>query len=879
MKTIDITLDAETTGLLNDESIDYSASPYKLKDSFSVHCIVVEVHDTGELIAFYDGPEYVFDGRAYEESDDKYTYLLEDYEPITYTRYPLSYFPKWVSKNPIYKVVAHNGINYDWLVFKLYFGMDYEINPDTWAGKQVRFEDTLVTAKTLNPDRFGGASLENLAKMAKKAQKYQFRKDIPQADRFKTFAADMLYYNIFDVKSNTDVYRYLEWEKGDWDWEDAITLEKEVAEIITRQEHRGFDFNKDLAESNVRELDAMMEERRQRVEPLLPPRAATKKFLKEYTPPAQQQLIKPLVAPKNQFLKNRTPSASMVKFAEKLNCTLKQEGIDWWLVGENIKEKLPLDTEKPFKVEYELAAHMKNWLKKHGGRPNKTFTKVKVYDKIYELPMPVEPIKTEMVATIDDTTHIKDWLVGLGWEPSEWKEKDISVKSGPAKIKRTEEELHEAVDRYIEESRRSNFLNHRLEHLEATDKNFKIKLWQKASKRSCRVRTNPSFTVGQDKEMCPGLEQLAEKFPYAKDVVEYLTYKHRRNSILGGGLDWEEGEEEAERGYLANLRSDGRIPTPADSCGAATSRMKHKVVANIPRVTSLYGKNMRGLFGVDKSKYVQIGYDFSSLEARIEAHYCWIFEKGKREYCNSLLLEKPNDVHTKTAEKITEILGKLFERSPAKAVKYGCTYGAQAAKVAKTIGSDLKTGEIVFDAFWEAALPLKKLKEALVQYWKNQGGKKFIKGIDGRKIPTRAEHAILNSLFQSAGVICAKKTMVLHDKLLKKEGYAVDFFKEDWKNIDYCQQLIAYHDECQLEESKSNFEFKWFEDEDEANDFVKEQCKVWSEPFKVGDKYYVGYSRAAELISVAVDKTTEHFNLNVPLHAGYILGTNWAECH
>lgn len=63
--------------------------------------------------------------------------------------------------------------------------------------------------------------------------------------------------------------------------------------------------------------------------------------------------------------------------------------------------------------------------------------------------------------------------------------------------------------------------------------------------------------------------------------MEYLTYKHRRNSILGGGLEWDE-EEEAEKGYMAYIREDGRIPTPADTCGAATSRMKHRVCANIP---------------------------------------------------------------------------------------------------------------------------------------------------------------------------------------------------------------------------------------------------------------------------------------------------------
>lgn len=818
-----ITFDIESNGLLNNDSIDYNASPYVLKESFKMHCIVVEEHDTGKLIAFYDGDTYVLDGRKYVENDGERDYVLEDYEPLEYEHRQMEEFPEYIENHPFDKVVAHNGINFDFLVTKLYFGMDYTVGPDTWAGKDVSIEDTLVISKTLNPDRFGGHSLDRLAELANRAQKVEFRKHIPRDKRFEFFAADMLYYCIFDVKANTAVYDFLQWEKGDWKWDEAIELEKAVAEIVTRQEHRGFHFNYELAEESIEELDALMEERRLRVEPLLPPRPATKKFMKDYTPPARQ------------LKKNGDASSYLIKFAEK-----------------------------------------------HGGTINEDTTEIELYGKTYSLPMEQEPIKTEMQATINDTTHIKNWLVSLGWEPQEFKDKDLTLKSG-TKVKRTEEELEKAVERYVEETFASNLMKFRLKHLDIAvgtgQQQVKGRLLRRAEKRSLKVLTNPSFTVGQEKELCPDLEKVAKKFPYVKDIVEYLTYKHRRNSILGGGLEWDE-EEEAEKGYLSNLREDGRIATPADTCGAATSRMKHKVVANVPRITSLYGENMRALFGVDLEE-LQVGYDFDSLEARIEAHYCWRHDKDK-EYCESLTLAKPFDVHTKMATAISKIINKDFSRGSAKGVKYGCTYGAQEAKVAQTIGSDLATGKLVFDAFWEAALPLKKLKEALAKYWKSVGGKKFILGLDGRKVPTRAEHAILNSLFQSAGVICAKKAMVYHDRLLKEEGLAVNFFSDDWKNKRFMQQLIAYHDECQLEESKKNFEFKVFDSKDEAEQYRKSVIseKVWGEPIEgKGGKWVLAYSRASELISKAVDMTTKHYKLNVPLSAGYIVGRNWADCH
>lgn len=818
---IDMTWDRETTGLLDETAIDYTQSPYKLRDTFKTNCIVVEEHQTGKIIAFYDGPKYILDGRRYEEKGEHGTYILEDYVPQEYEHRPLKAFKEYVLKTNIRKVVAHNQINFDLLVGKLEEDMDYTIEADTWCGKEVEFEDTLVLSKTLNPDRFGGHSLEKLSEKVS-IQKIDFRKHMPADLRFLEFAADELYYCIYDVKANTQVYYYLDKEREGWDWKDAISLEKSVAELITRQTHRGFKFDKELAEKNVKELDALMEERRLRVEPVLPKRPATKAFMKDFTPPVRQ------------FKKDRSVAADLVKFADKVGAELKLD-----------EENIP--------IEFIFQGNS------------------------YSLPLKTEPLVTEMDATIDDTTHIKEWLCSLGWSPQEYKEKDLSTDT--KKIKLTHEKLVAAIDRYVAQTLASNFCDDRCDHLDTTRQKLKAALMKRAeSGRAIKVLTNPSFTVGQDKEMDPGLEVIAEKFPFVRDVVEYLTYKHRRNSILGGGLEWDE-DEEPEKGYIASVRQDGRIPTPADTCGAATSRMKHRLVANIPRVTSLYGEPMREMFCVDEG-YYQIGYDFDSLEAREEAHYCWKYEQGNRDYCHSLLLDKPFDVHTMMAKRISEIISRDFARASAKAVKYGCTYGAQAKKVAKTIGSDIRVGEMVFSAFWEAASPLDQLKKRLAAYWENQGGKKFILGLDGRKVPTRSAHAILNSLFQSAGVLCAKRAMVIHDRKLKAEGLDVDFFKEDWKNKTFCQQLIAYHDEAQMEVKKELVQFKMFATQEEAQAFKDSSDKIWSDikPNKNGG-VFIAYSRAGELAAQAVKEAGEYYGLNVELTAGYMVHRNWAGCH
>ena len=829
---VDIVHDAEASGLLDDSTVDYTASPWKLKDTFKMHIVSVQEFPSGEFIAFYDGPKIILDGRKHVTTIDGIEYRLEDYEPVEYRHFPLAKFKDYVKKRKIRKAIAHNGIGYDLLAYKAYFGLNYTIleDGDTWADKEVEHVDTMILSKTLNPDRPGGHSLENVAKAAGGVQKKEFRYHMPNDLRFKHFAADMLHYNLFDLKSNKSVYDYLMKEKGTHDWSSAITTEKCIADIITRQSHRGFSFDVELAEKNVKELDAMMQEARLKVEPILPPKTATKGFMKDFTPP------------KNQYKKDGSLSSHMVNFIEKIQAK-------------------KIETEGVIKA-------------------------IEFRGKVYDLPLEEgKSLVTEVPSTLDDTTHIKEWLVSLGWSPSEYKEKDLTLKTG-TKIKLTSEEYAKTVDKYVEQTLNSSFLEDRCEFLECTPRTLKNKLLSVKNGRGMRVRTNPSFTKGQDKEMCANLEAMGEKFPFASDIVKYLTYKHRRNSILGGGADWDD-EEEAEKGFISAVRADGRIPTPADTCGAATSRMKHRLVANISRVTSLYGEPMRSMFKADPEDCYQIGYDFASLEAVIESHYCHKYEtptaNGVREYCESLLQEKPNDVHTKMSQKISSILGRKFERSNAKAVKYGCTYGAQAAKVAKTIGSDLKIGEQVFNAFWEAAAPLKKLKDALQKHWESND-KKYILTIDNRKVPTRAAHAILNSLFQSAGVICAKKTMIVWERKMRENGLLVDFWTEDWKNKLWAQQMISYHDEAQIEVSKKLVKFKMFNTKEEVDEFRKEQFVehglIWAEAHESPKGgWFTAYSLPGQLIVEAVKETTEFYKLNCPLSADYVLGTSWANCH
>lgn len=713
-----IVWDIETTGFLDHTSIDYTASPYKLFDSFKIHCIAAKDIDTGEM----------------------YTFVGKDIK---------NKFPDFLKKATL--IIAHNQINFDLLAIKLYLGIDYEIDEqDTLFGKPVVIFDTLTASKVLNPDRYGGHSIDawgktlGLAKIDWRTKAIEIglidAKD-PDGAEFRVYHPEMLVYNIRDVEVNHKVYDAILKEWGDWPWQEAFKLEQKTAEIITRQQHRGFWFNKDKAEECVRDLDKRMDEIRATVEPLIPPRPLAKTKQKLYTPPA------------TQFLKNGQPNVHITNFVAK------HEGV--------IEEREGSYYATLFGVEHKL-------------------------------PIPVEPlISTEpgkLSSSAGDSSHIKGWLVkDFKWQPTQYKERDLTVDVKKQKISREKFEI--AVAKYVEQTLASPFCKDRCDELEVSPKRLLDKLLKHDIKRPLKVYTNPTLTIGQEKEIDPNLLLIADKFPHAKAVSDYFTYTHRRNSILGGGVDPDDDEEEPEKGFLseARLETDHRIPTPADTCGAGTSRFKHRRVCNISRVTSLYGPEMRSLFGVDlEDGFLQMAFDFDSLEAKVESHYVMRYEGGK-EYSESLTAEKPNDCHSVLALAITKLLGKPFPRQSAKPVKYGCSYNAQPKRVAKTVGCSLEEGQVIFDAFWTQAACLKELKEAMQKYWETTGNKKFIPGLDKRKLPIRSKGNVINTAFQSAGVICAKRQMLIHDQMLKDEGLYVDFFKDDWKKMNFCQQLIAYH--------------------------------------------------------------------------------------
>lgn len=109
-------------------------------------------------------------------------------------------------------------------------------------------------------------------------------------------------------------------------------------------------------------------------------------------------------------------------------------------------------------------------------------------------------------------------------------------------------------------------------------------------------------------------------------------------------------------------------------------------------------------------------------------------------------------------------------------------YGAQAAKIASMLDISMEAAQRVIDAFWDSNYGLKGRKEWLESFYEATG-KRFIPGIDGRKIWCRSKHSLLNAYQQNGGASLFDLVgILLHWELVKRGWYDDDV-----------RRIIYYH--------------------------------------------------------------------------------------
>ena len=764
-------LDIESSDLLQN-GLDYTTMPYRLKEDYSLWCIVVRNIDTNEVISL-------------SESECTRANLKAALKGAT-------------------ELIGHNLVAFDAPVLKLLNILDYEIGypgePSTLYGEPCTFTDTLLWSKLLNADRLGGHSLKAWGKRLG-----DHKGDYSDWSRF---TPEMLDYCIQDTAVNARMHFELLKEAGTWDFSRAYSMEVKLQDLTLKQELFGFEFNSDLAHNCLVELKGLLESIAAKVDPILPEKQLTKTALKEYTAPALQ-----------------------------------------------------------FKKDGSLSSHMQKFIEKHNLQYSTENREVIFNDTVLKLPLTL-PLKSTVKATTEDIEVVKGYLLDMGWVPSEVKERDLVKKAD--KTTRNKEELVDTIKRYVQQTENSLFKELRCDLLDVSfDKLENFLLNKIDGVKPIYVPTSPKLTVGVEKEICPSLVKLGKKAEFANEVVKYYTYRHRRNSIAGG--TWED-EEEAETGFLSYVREDGRVPTPADILGANTGRYRHKIVCNIPRVTSLYGDKMRALFGAGKGLY-QLGFDFASLEARVMGHF--VIGPDNCKYTDgaalaeALVASKPNDIHSINARKLG------IDRTAAKSFSYAAIYGAQPKKLSKMLGITEAKGKQLFNEYWEAVPALKELKTNLENYWKGTGNK-YIMGLDGRRLVTRSKHSLINVLFQSGGAVVAKWSTVRISQHMEKQGLLGNPFEHTDKELKIWM-MTAQHDEVQYAVHPKLMNIKNFVSDEEAQANMQDGCSAVGHGSR---GVYLGYKTpVVDCIDSGIKEACKELQTRTQMGFEWIPGSNWAQCH
>ena len=156
--------------------------------------------------------------------------------------------------------IAHNGIGYDWPLFKKLF--DYE-----YKGLKT---DSLLVSKLAEFDRRIPPGCKD-GPHSVDAWGIRFQYPKPKHEEWDRFSPEMLVRCQTDVEIQWRLWAYcLEQMNRAGNWDFAVWLEHEFAKIIQRQNHRGWNFAVEKAQHYVNFLGQYMEELHAVVAPHLP---------------------------------------------------------------------------------------------------------------------------------------------------------------------------------------------------------------------------------------------------------------------------------------------------------------------------------------------------------------------------------------------------------------------------------------------------------------------------------------------------------------------------------------------------------------------------------------------------------------------------------
>lgn len=227
------------------------------------------------------------------------------------------------------------------------------------------------------------------------------------------------------------------------------------------------------------------------------------------------------------------------------------------------------------------------------------------------------------------------------------------------------------------------------------------------------------YVKGSGGEVCPSVQELAERYPEVGHLVGLGVLKHRKGMVANWLNNHKNGFLTARAAGFTN-----------------TLRLKHAELVNIPSGRVFLGSQVRALLTVRDEKNILLGSDLSSLENRLKFHFQlpldpeYVRAQMSKDFDPHLALallaglltedevnfykieekgfDMPDEVYTDELKrmlsqsdewKAAELARIEVIRGMGKAGNYACQYGAGAKTVARTAKVSQDVGQQIVEGY------------------------------------------------------------------------------------------------------------------------------------------------------------------------------------
>lgn len=285
-------------------------------------------------------------------------------------------------------------------------------------------------------------------------------------------------------------------------------------------------------------------------------------------------------------------------------------------------------------------------------------------------------------------------------------------------------------------------------------------------------------------------EQLGEGSEMGRNIAKYNTYMHRRRFISNP-------KDPEEKGVMAYVRPDGRVPCGLGNFMTSTGRSNQRVIVNLPSTKALFGEEMRKIIIVPEGKKL-VGADQKSSQLSIAAfiannvEYYTAVASGQQTIENedgtkTYLGESAHCVNarnfglvshedwrrareTQDHDLIAHI--SMMRDKYAKGLAFACIFGASGKKMGLMLKKDAKAGNEAKQRYLKEMgldLVLEFVERCSVQF--KHGGGFYIPIAFGYWLWCRSPHVGVNYFCQGLEALVQKIAVLNFNKKIKQLGW------------------------------------------------------------------------------------------------------------